>query len=49
MAFSSVLGGESAASKYVRACERGLAHNENEGRAVFSFTSVDINFPRHLQ
>ncbi len=44
--FSPELGGESAASKYVGVCERGLSY---ERRVVFSFTSVDVYSLCHLQ
>ena len=48
MAFNSEIGGESAASKYVRVCEWGFALGAYEGWAVFPFTCVDLYSPRHL-
>ncbi len=36
-------------SMYVCVCEWGLAFGAYEGWAVFSFTSVDMYSPRHLQ
>ncbi len=45
MAFSSKLGGEFEASKYVCVCERGLALGAYEGWDVFSFASVDVYSP----
>ena len=48
MTFSSELGGESAASKYVYICERGLALGTYEGWTVFLFTSVDVYSLCHL-
>ena len=48
MAFDSDLGGESAASKDVCVCERGLALSVHESWAIFSFVSVDVYSPRHL-
>ena len=49
MAFSSELGGESAASAYVCVCERGLALSAYEGWAVFSFAYGDVYSPCNLQ
>jgi len=48
VAFNSELGGESAASKDVCVCKRGLALRAYEGLAVFSFASVDVYSPCHL-
>ena len=42
MALNFELGGESATSKYVCVCERGLAFGAYEGWAVFSFASVNV-------
>ena len=49
VAFGSKLSGESAASKDVCVCERGLALNAYEGLAMFSFASMDVYSPCHLQ
>ena len=49
MTFSLELGSEFAGSKYVCVCERGLALGAYEEWAVFSFTSVNVYSPRHLQ
>ena len=48
MAFNSKLGGESAISKDVCVCERGLALSVYEGWVVFPFASVDMYSPCHL-
>ncbi len=48
MAFNSEFGGESAASKDVCVCEKGIAFSAYEGWALFSFASVDVYSPRHL-
>jgi len=40
--FSSELGGDSAAFKYVCVCERRSALGAYEGWVVFSFTYVDV-------
>ena len=48
-AFSSEIGGESIASKYVCVCEWGLALGAYEGWAVLSFTFVNMYSQRHLQ
>ena len=49
MAFSTELGGESAISQYVCVCERGMALGAYEGLDVFSFESMDVYSPCHLQ
>ncbi len=48
MAFNSELGGESAASKDVCECKRGLTLSAYEGWAVFPFASMDVYAPYHL-
>ena len=49
MAFDSELSGVSAAAEDVGVCEWGLAFGAYEGRAVFSFASVYMYSPCHLQ
>ena len=49
VAFDSELSGESASTQYMCVCERCLAFGAYEGWAVFSFTSVDMDSPRHFQ
>ena len=49
MAFNSELGGESATSKDVCVCERGLAFCAYEGWAMFPFAFVDVYSPCDFQ
>ena len=49
VAFDPELSGESAAAEDVGVCEWGLAFGAYEGRAVFSFASVYMYSPSHLQ
>ncbi len=49
MAFNYKFGDESAPSKDVCVRERGIALRADEGWAVFSFASMDVYSPRHLQ
>ncbi len=49
VAFDYELSSESASTQYMCVCERCLVFGAYEGWAVFSFTSVDKNSPRHFQ
>ena len=49
VAFDFELGGESAAAEDVCVSERGLAFGAYEGQAVFSFASMDMYSPCHVQ
>ena len=49
MAFNSELGSESATSKDVCACKRGLALSAYEGWAMFPFASMDVFSPCDFQ
>ena len=49
VSFDSELSGGSAPTQYMGVCERCLALEADEGWAVLSFASVDMNSPRHFE
>ena len=49
VSFGSELGSESAPTQYMSVCELCLAFGADEGWAVLSFASVDMNSPRHFE
>ena len=49
VAFYSEFSGESGSAEYVRVCEWGVTFGAYEGWVMFSFASVDMHSPRHLQ